>query len=100
MSILNEREMKMARELARDLVRVQNEKKLTDAFNSIKEMATSAFDYLKKVFERGMQVFSDLFCNYEIAPWNEYNWHVPMKIKATKLPNIKLPNFNLARSNL
>lgn len=61
--ILNEREMQMARELARELVRVKREKQLKEfeeAFNNVKNKVIEAWESIKSVFEEGFKALHDL----------------------------------------
>lgn len=97
--ILNEREMQMAKELARELVRVEKEKQrkqFEEAFNNLKNKVMEMWEIIKSIWENAFKVLHDL----DKRKVERSNWHVPMKIEAPPMPDIKIPRLAIARSNI
>ena len=96
--ILNEREMQMAKELARELVRVEKENNGSnwEAFNNLKNKVMEMWEIIKSIWENVFKVLHDL----DKRKVERSNWHVPMKIEAPPMPDIKIPRLAIARSNI
>lgn len=97
--ILNEREMQMARELARELVRIEKEKQLKEfeeAFNNVKNKVIELWEIIKSVFEEGFKALHDL----DNRERERSKWHVPLKIEIPPMPDIQIPRLTNARSNI
>ena len=97
--ILNEREMQMAKELARELVRVEKEKQrkqFEEAFNNLKNTVMEMWEIIKSIWENAFKVLHDL----DKRKVERSNWHVPIKIEAPPMPDIKIPRLANARSNI
>lgn len=97
--ILNEREMQMARELARELVRVEKEKQskeFEEAFNNVKNKVIELWEIIKSVFEEGFKALHDL----DNRERERSKWHVPLKIEIPPMPDIQIPRLTNARSNI
>lgn len=97
--ILNEREMQMAKELARELVRVEKEKQweqFEEAFNNLKNKVMEMWEIIKSIWENAFKVLHDL----DKRKVERSKWHVPIKIEAPPMPDIKIPRLANARSNI
>ena len=97
--ILNEREMQMAKELARELVRVEKEKQrkqFEEAFNNLKNKVMEIWEIIKSIWENAFKVLHDL----DKRKVERSKWHVPIKIEAPPMPDIKIPRLANARSNI
>ncbi len=102
--MLNEREMAMAKELARKLAEVnqldEDEAYETTicAFQNIKEVFVSAWNQLKDSISSIVESIEGIAEGIEKR--YAYNWHVPVKITPPPMPDIKMPRLQLARSDL
>ena len=97
--ILNKREMQMAKELARELVRVEKEKQrrqFEEAFNNLKNEVIEAWEIIKSVFEEAFKTLHDL----DNRERERSKWHVPLKIEIPPMPDIQIPRLPNARSNI
>mgnify|MGYP001378600053 CR=1 FL=1 len=97
--ILNEREMQMARELARELVRIEKEKQskeFEEAFKNVKNKVIEAWEIIKSVFEEAFKTLHDL----DNRERERSEWHVPLKIEIPPMPDIQIPRLTNARSNI
>lgn len=102
--MLNEREMAMAKELAKKLAETNelDEKESYEtvicAFQNIKEVFVSAWDTLKENISSIVESIERIAGGIEKK--HAYNWHIPVKITPPPMPDIKMPKLQLARSNL
>ena len=97
--ILSEREMQMAKELARELVRVEREKKrkqFEQAFENVKKVVKESWEDIKRTWEKAIEVIYGI----KTRENERVNWHVPIKIGFPELPDIKIPRSANARSNI
>ena|SRR5690625_2788291 len=101
--ILNEREMQMAKELARELVRVEKEKQrkqFEEGLNNMKNKVIEIWEVIKNTWENAFKSLHDL----DEKEIKRSNWHVPIKIDIPPMPNLEishnLPRFANARSDI
>lgn len=101
--ILNEREMQMAKELAREftLLNQTNEEeefeRIVDMISSVKEFVTKAWNDIKEVVSNAMEFIESLKIKGDN---HNCNWYVPIKIEAPPMPDIELRRHMNIRSNL
>ena len=89
----------MAKELARELVRVEKEKQrrqFEEAFNNLKNKVMEIWEIIKSTWENAFKALHDL----DKRKVERSKWHVPIKIEAPPMPDIKIPRLANARSNI
>lgn len=102
MEVLNKREMQMARELAQKITinnNLDDEEVLEvarDFVRNLKRVVTDVWNHIKKIVNDVANIIYETDIEKEYA----YNWHVPLKIEAPPMPDIKLPCLANARSNI
>lgn len=97
--ILNEREMQMAKELARELVRVEKEKQwkqFEESFNNLKNKVMEIWENIKSTWENAFKALHDL----DKRKVEHSKWYVPLKIETPPMPDIQIPRLANARSNI
>lgn len=97
--ILNEREMTMVKELARELVRAEREKQrrqFEEAFNNLKNKVMEIWEIIKSTWENAFKTIHDL----KKREVERSRWYVPLKIETPPMPDIKIPRLANARSNI
>ena len=96
--ILNEREMQMAKELARELVEVKNKsykEVMIDAWNKLKDAVIEVWHSIKSIFQEVTEVIEKV----QISKKDKYNWYVPKKIDIPNIPHVHIPkDFNIRSS--
>ena len=101
--LLSEQGMNRAQSLASEFVRMNRDnqaQRFEDAFNDVKRIVSEVWNVIKNTIQDLMSRIHDASSQLKEREEERSNWHVPMKIEAPKIPDIKIPRFAYARSNI
>lgn len=102
--MLNEREMAMAKELAKKFAEINqlDEREayetIIGAFQNVKEVFVSAWNQLKESISSIVESIEGIAEGIEKK--HAYNWRVPIKTRMPEAPFVENHNIQFARSNL
>src|SRR5699024_3951418 len=102
--MFDEKTMQMAKSLGQDLVRDKKEKEkqeVRESFNAMKDAVIELWETIKSTVSEAFEAIYGQH-NEHLINKNKpsKNWHVPMKIEAPPMPDIKMPCLAYARSNI
>lgn len=96
MYVMDKRSMQMAKELARELIHVQQKKETMNEFETIRETFEVMYNQVKDAVIDIWEEIKSAFKLTEIDERHKRNWHVPLdtsKLSQITLPNIHIPNI-------
>lgn len=99
--ILNDHEMSLARELAKELTDINRKKELMNSFEKIHLALTGMIQEVKENLKDMLDFFmnsSTLSATSTID--DRPRLHVPVKVIPPPMPDFELPKLHVARSNL
>ncbi len=102
--MLNEKELSMARELASELVVVQEKKTMKNAIQALKTIHEALTDLFYEIKNTVSEIWGTVknteVMTYDIKKRDFYNWHVPIKVNLPDAPFVKNHKLQFARSSI